>query len=205
MADETPRPAPGSSPPQWLHIVMDGGPAVVFLAVLVKTHDFRLATWFVVGGSVLALIIGLVIERRLRPLPTFTGVLALVFGSLSLAFHNAEILKMKLTIIDGLLGAILFGGLLMKKNPLKLMLGQAFNLSDRAWAVLAVRYGLFWWACAIANEVIRRTQSDITWGYFRVAVIIVAVLFALAQTPFLLKHNKPPGPPAVPEPPDSGF
>ena len=43
------------------------------------------------------------------------------------------------------------------------------------------------------------------WGYFRVAVIIVAVLFALAQTPFLLKHNKPPEPPAIPEPPDSGF
>ena len=205
MPDETPRSAPAPSAPQWLHIVLDAAPAVAFLAVLVKTHDFRLATWFVVGGSALALIIGLAVERRLRPLPTFTGVLALVFGSLSLALHNAEILKMKLTIIDGLLGAILFGGLVMKKNPLKLLLGQAFHLSDRAWAVLAVRYGLFWWACAIANEIVRRTQSDVTWGYFRVAVIIAAILFALAQAPFLLKHNRPSEPSEVPEPPDSGF
>jgi intracellular septation protein len=203
MANERSRSAPAA--PQWLHVVLDGAPAVAFLAVLVRTHDFRLATWFVVGGSALALVIGLMIERRLRPLPTFTGALALVFGTLSLAFHNAEILKMKLTIIDGLLGAILFGGLVVKKNPLKLMLGQAFQLSDHAWAVLAVRYGLFWWACAIANEVVRRTQSDVTWGYFRVAVIIAAILFALAQTPFLLKHNRPPESQPIPEPPDSGF
>jgi intracellular septation protein len=205
MADETPRPPSRPSAPQWLHVVLDAAPAVAFLLVLLKTHDFRLATWFVVGGSALALIIGLAVERRLRPLPTFTGAVALVFGSLSLAFHNADILKMKLTIIDGLLGAALFGGLFMKKNPLKLMLGQAFDLSDRAWAVLAIRYGLFWWACAIANEIVRRTQSDVTWGYFRVAVIVAAVVFALAQTPFLLKHNRPPQPPAVPEPPDPGF
>ncbi len=200
MAEET-----RSAAPQWLHIVLDAAPAVAFLAVLLKTHDFRLATWFVVGGSALALIVGLIVERRLRPLPTFTGVVALVFGSLSLVLHNAEILKMKLTIIDGLLGAALFGGLYVKKNPLKLMLGQAFQLTDRAWAVLAVRYGAFWWACAIANEVVRRTQSDVMWGYFRVAVIVAAVVFAVAQTPFLLKHNAPQEPPPVPEPPDSGF
>jgi intracellular septation protein len=205
MADDTPRTAPAPAAPQWLHVVLDGAPAVAFLAVLVKTHDFRLATWVVVGGSALALMTGLAIERRLRPLPTFTGALALLFGSLSLAFHNAEILKMKLTIIDGLLGAALFGGLVLKKNPLKLLLGQAFSLSDRAWAVLAVRYGLFWWACAIANEVIRRTQSDVTWGYFRVAVIVAAVVFALSQAPFLLKHNMPPKSAELPEPPDAGF
>jgi intracellular septation protein len=205
MSEDIQSAPPRPSAPQWLHVVLDAAPAVAFLLVLLKTHDFRLATWFVVGGSALALTVGLVIERRLRPLPTFTGVVALVFGSLSLVLHNAEILKMKLTIIDGLLGALLFGGLYLKKNPLKLMLGQAFQLSDRAWGVLAVRYGVFWWACAIANEIVRRTQSDVTWGYFRIAVIVAAIVFALAQTPFLLKHNSPPQAPPVPEPPDSGF
>ena len=205
MAEDIPTASPRPPAAQWLHVVLDAAPALAFLGVLLKTHDFRLATWFVVGGSALALTVGLVIERRLRPLPTFTGVVALVFGSLSLVLHNADILKMKLTIIDGLLGAILFGGLYIKKNPLKLMLGQAFQLSDRAWSVLAVRYGAFWWACAVANEFVRRTQSDVTWGYFRVAVIVAAVLFALAQTPFLLKHNSPAESPPVPEPPDSGF
>jgi len=191
--------------PQWLHFVVDGAPAVAFLVVLLKTHDFRLATWFVVVGAALALLLSLAVERRVRPLPAVTGILALVFGCVSLLLHRADILQMKLTIIDGLLGAILMGGLLLRKNPLKLLLGGHFHLSDRAWRVLAIRYGLFWWACALANEIVRRTQSQVTWGYFRVAVIVAAVVFALAQTPFLLKHNHPPEPNPVPEPPDPGF
>jgi intracellular septation protein len=206
MPDQTP-PDPAARGPggQWLHYAVDGAPAVVFLAVLVITRDFRLATWFVVGGAVLALAVSLFIERRLRPLPTFTAAVAILFGGASLFLHRADILQMKLTIVDGLLGAILFGGLLLKKNPLKMLLGGAFHLTDRAWSVLAVRYGGFWWACAIANEVVRRTQSQVTWGYFRVAVIVAAIVFALAQTPFLLKHNQPPGGAPVPEPPDPGF
>ena len=128
-----------------------------------------------------------------------------MFGGLSLVLHRADILQMKLTIVDGLLGAALFGGLLMKKNPLKALLGGTFNLPDRAGTILAVRYGLFWWACAIANEVVRRTQTQITWGYFRVAVLIAALVFAVAQTPFMLKHQRPPGDREVPESPDPGF
>ena len=77
-----------------------------------------------------------------------------------------------------ILGALLFGGLALKKNPLKAILGGSFNLTDRAWTVLAVRYGLFWWACAVANEVIRRTQTAETWAVFRVVVLVAAAAFA---------------------------
>lgn len=191
--------------PVWFRYTVDGAPAVVFLAVLLITHDFRRATWFVVGGAALALVASLAVERRLAPLPTVTGVLALVFGGLSLALHRADILQMKMTIVDGILGAILFGGLALKKNPLKLILGGAFSLSDRAWATLSIRYGLFWWACAVANEVVRRTQSAEIWAVFRVVVLVTAVVFALAQTPFLIKHSQSAEPPEAPEPPDPGF
>ncbi|MEO8811513.1 MAG: septation protein IspZ [Caulobacteraceae bacterium] len=191
--------------PPWFRHVVDGAPAIVFLVVLIVTRDFRLATWFVVGGAALALALSLAVERRIAPLPAVTGALALVFGGISLALHRADILQMKMTIVDGLLGGVLFGGLALGKNPLKALLGGAFTLPDKAWAVLAIRYGIFWWACAIANEIVRRTQTAETWAVFRVVVLVVAVLFALAQTPFLLKHNRAAEPPPLPEPPDPGF
>ena len=189
----------------WLRYAVDGLPAVAFLAVILTTHDFRLATWFVIGGALLALAVSLVVERRIRPLPAVTGVLALVFGGFSLLLHRPDILQMKMTIVDAILGAALFGGLLIKRNPLKFMLGSAFTLSDRAWTILAIRYGAFWWACAAVNEFVRRTQTAETWATFRVAVLIAAVVFALAQTPFLMKHNVAPGEVKTPEPPDPGF
>ncbi len=194
--------APSAS---WVRLAVDGAPAIAFLAVLLVTHDFALATWFVVGGSVLALAVGLIVERRLAPLPAFSGGLALVFGGVSLFLHRADILQMKMTIVDGVLGAVLFGGLLLKKNPLKAILGGAFELPDSAWRILAVRYGLFWWACAIANEVVRRTQTAETWGVFRIVVMVAAVVFALAQTPYLMRHNRSGLPGDIPEPPESGL
>jgi intracellular septation protein len=192
-------------PPAWIRYAVDGAPAVAFVAVLVTTRDFALATWFVVGGSALALAVGLIVERRVAPLPAFSGGLALLFGGASLWLHRADILQMKMTIVDGVLGAVLFGGLVLKKNPLKALLGGAFDLPDAAWRTLAIRYGLFWWACAIANELVRRNLSAVIWGEFRLAVMIAAVVFALAQTPFLMRHNRIDRTRNIPEPPESGL
>ena len=190
------------SAPKWLRMAVDSAPAVGFLAVLVITHDFRKATWVLVIASAVALALNLAVERRIAPLPAVSGGLALVFGGASLALHRADLLQMKMTIVDGLLGAALFIGLAMGRNPLKMLLGSAIALSDRAWKVLAIRYGLFWWACAVANEIVRRTQTQETWAMFRVAALVGAVVFALAQAPFMVKHHAPE---TTPEPPDPGF
>ncbi len=196
---------PARRAPPALRWLIDGAPAIAFLAVILITHNFRTATWFVVGGAMLALAVSLIFERRIAPLPAVTGALAVVFGGASLIFHRADILQMKMTIVDAALGAALLGGLAIGKNPLKLLLGGAFELADRAWKVLAVRYAMFWWACAAANEFVRRTQSQETWAAFRVAVLIAAVVFALAQTPYLLKHSRQAKDLGPPEPPDPGF
>ena len=186
MADRAP-------PPPWFRQLIDGGPGLVWLAVLLITRDFFLAAWFLVVGAVVAIIAGLVVERRLAPIPAVTGGLAVLFGGASLLFHRADILQMKMTILDGLFGAALFVGLALKKNPLKALLGGAFDLPDRAWRTLTIRYGLFFWACAIANEIVRRTQTVKVWSDFRGAILIAVLVFALAQAPYLLKHNRPHG------------
>jgi len=174
---------------RFFNAAVDGGPGVLFIVVYLATRDFRLATMVLVAAAAVSLAAMLIVERRFRPLPTTIGGLALVFGGASLLLNDPNILKMKMSIVDGLLGAALFGGLVIGKNPLKMILGSAFELTDKAWATLAIRYGVFWWACAIANEIVRRTQSDHTWVLFRGGALAAAVIFAVAQTPFILKHN----------------
>jgi intracellular septation protein len=186
MADALKTPAAS-----WIRYAVDGAAGVVWLVVLLATRgNFAVATWFGLGGCVLSLGVGLAVERRLAPLPAFSGALFLIFGVASLVLHRADILQMKMTIVDGVLGAALFGGLALGKNPLKAILGGAFNLPDRAWRVLAIRYGLFWWGCAIANEAVRRTQTAETWATFRLVVMGAAVVFAIAQAPFMMKHGR---------------
>ena len=185
--------------------IANAAPAIGFLAALLITHDFRRATWVLVGLSVVALALSLAVERRIAPIPAFSGGAALIFGGLSLALHRNDLLQMKMTIVDGCLGAALFGGLILKRNPLKLLLGSALTLPDPAWRVLTIRYGLFFWGSALANEIVRRTQTPEIWATFRVIAIVAAVLFGIAQFPLLRKYwREDAAAPAV-EPPEPGF
>jgi intracellular septation protein len=183
----------------------NAAPTVGFLAALLITRDFPKASWVMVALSALALALSLILERRIAPIPAFSGVMALVFGGLSIALHRSDLLQMKMSIVDGALGAALFGGLALRRNPLKLLLGGAMSLPDTAWRVLTIRYGLFFWASAIANEIVRRTQTAEVWATFRVGAIVAAVLFGAAQFPLLRKHWQESGPGEAPEPPEPGF
>ncbi|MFI4936157.1 MAG: inner membrane-spanning protein YciB [Caulobacterales bacterium] len=192
-------------PPPWLRPAFNLTPAVGFLIALVITHQFRSATWVLIALSVVALAASLIIERRIAPVPAFSGGAALLFGGLALALHRNDLLKMKMTFVDLALGAVLFAGLLAKRNPLKFLMDGALVLPDEAWRGLMIRFGAFWWASALANEIVWRTQTDVIWAEFRVAAIIAAVLFGGAQMFFLGKYLSPEAAAHPPEPPEPGF
>jgi len=157
-------------------------------------------------ASAAAIVAGWAIERRLAPMPLLAGLAALVFGTLTLVLHDKSFVKMKLTFVDGVLALLLFGGLLAGRQPLKSVLGATLTLPDQAWRTLTIRYGLFFAVCAVANEVVWRTQSDARWAMFRLVLLGAALLFSLAQTPYLMKHMPTPAEePVTPEPPDPGF
>jgi intracellular septation protein len=138
-------------------------------------------------------------------LPAFSGGAALLFGGLSLALHRNDLFQMKMTIVDGLLGAALLVGLALDRNPLKVLFSGALSLPDQAWRVLTVRYAIFFWCSALANEIVRRTQTAEVWATFRVVAILAALVFGAAQFPFLKKHWSDGEAAEAVEPPESGF
>jgi intracellular septation protein len=204
--DESKPHAPKSGAATWIRVAVDYAAPIAFVAFLLITHDFAKATWVLVGASAVALAVGYAVERRLAPLPLFAGLAALVFGSLTLIFHDKSFVKMKLTFVDGALAAVMFAGVILKKNPLKSVMGDAVKLNDDAWRILTIRYGVFFLVCAAANEYVWRTQSDERWGIFRLVLLGAALLFSAAQTPFFMKHMQlaEDAAPAA-EPPDPGF
>src|SRR5512140_3314844 len=79
----------------WLRAAVDFGALIAFGVVYFATHDLLKATWAIVAGSAVALTVGLVVEKRLAPLPLIIGVFALVFGGLTLVTHDTRYLKME--------------------------------------------------------------------------------------------------------------
>jgi intracellular septation protein len=193
---------------RWIRSAVDFGALAAFLTAYVVTHDVIKATWALVAASAVALVVGFVVERRLAPMPLIAGVFALIFGVLTIVLHDKNIIKIKITAMNGMFAAILLGSLFVGKNPIKSLLGESVALPEQAWRTLTVRYGLFFLACAALNEFVWRTQSDDFWMLrFRPALWIAAILFAFAQVPFMLKHmqKEPAEEPITPEPPDPGF
>ena len=152
-------------------------------------RDLTGATWWLVIGSALSLLVGLIVERRLAPMPMIAGGFALVFGTLTLVFHDPNFIKIKPTASNLAFSIALFGGLWLKRNPLGWLLGDALPLPDEAWRKLTLRYALFFLGMAVLNEVVRRTQSNDIWVLFRMpGLIVLAVLFSLTQVPFMMKY-----------------
>lgn len=149
------------------------------------------ATWWLVAGSAAALTIGLVVERRLAPLPLFAGLAALVFGALALVFHDPRIIQIKPTVTNAIFGCVMLGGVVMGKNPLKALFSTAISLTPEGWRKLTIRYGVFFLAMAALNEAVWRTQPASVWVLFKFpGMEILILLFSASQAPMIMKDIK---------------
>ena len=190
-----------SPPPNpMVRAVVDyGGLAVFLLAYFVARLVLKqpgnpallTATWGLVAGSALALLVGLVLEKRVAPLPLFAGLAALIFGGLTLIFHNPVFVKLKPTAINLALAGVMLIGTAMGKNPLRALFATALHLTPQGWRKLTIRYGIFFLVMAAANEAVWRTQPDSVWILFRFPGLqVLSLLFALTQVPMMMKDMK---------------
>lgn len=182
-------------------VVEYGWPAG-FLIVFLLTKDLVQATWGLVAGAAIALLVGYVFEKRIAPMPLIAGLIALVTGALTLIFDDPRFIQIKPTVTSVAFGLILLVGLAIKKNPLKYLLAAAIQMPDEGWRKLSRNYGLFFLAVAALNEFVWRTQSEATWAWFRFpGLSIIHVVFAITQAPLMMKYARTPEPEIPPVPP----
>lgn len=208
---DTPTPAPEAKKASNLRQLVDFSGLLAFgLAFLV----FRLrgiegddalvnATWFLVAGSAVGVAVGLIVEKRLALMPLLVGGFALVFGLLTLLTGDGLWVKVKVSVLNASLAVALLGGLAMGKQPLRALLGTVIPINDRAWRTLTFRYGLFFMAVAIVNELVRSEalvgwaaarmgRGDLdpadVWVSFRGVLWIASSVFGLSQIPLIMRN-----------------
>lgn len=192
MSDSDPAPQTPSKPSNpVVRAAVDYAGAAAFLIGFLVTRDVVKASWWLVVGSALALLAGFVVERRVALIPLIAGGAALVFGTLTVVLHDDTFVKMKPTALNLAFAAALLGGYAVGKSPVKLLMGEALTLSEAGWRRLTLRYGLFFLAMAVLNEVVWRTQPAATWVLFKFpGLAVLTVLFSFSQLPGILKDAK---------------
>jgi len=170
-------------------LALDLGPLVLFFGTY-KLFGFFVATGVFMAAILVALAIGYWAERRLSPMPLVTAILVVVFGGLTIGLKSEIFLKIKPTVLYVFFSAFLLGGLAFNRLFIKYIFEQAFDLTEYGWRTLTWRWGLFFAFLAILNEIVWRNTSTDFWVWFKLAgVLPLTFLFALAQTPFVMKHQ----------------
>ena len=150
------------------------------------------ATAVFMVAVVLALAVSYALTRHLPVMPLVTAVIVLVFGSLTLILHDELFIKLKPTIIYLLFGAVLLGGLAAGKSLLGMVFDSVFHLTEEGWRRLTLRWALFFFALAILNEIVWRSQTTDVWVTFKVfGVVPLTFLFAALQYPLLTRYAVP--------------
>jgi intracellular septation protein len=168
---------------------LDLGPLVVFFGVLMKTNVY-IATGVFMAVMAVSITVGYIYERRVSPMAAMSFVIVLIFGGLTLYLHNDLFIKIKPTITYLVFATVLGGGLVLRRNFIKYLFDNAFHLDEEGWRRLTWRWVFFFLAMAAANEIVWRNFSLQVWaGYKAFGAIPLTFLFALAQTPFILKHH----------------
>jgi len=188
---ETPSAAPKKKAHPLVRAFVDYAGAAAFLVGFLATRDVIQASWWLVAGSAVALVVGFAAERRVAPIPLLAGGMALVFGVLTVVFKDPRFIMVKPTAINTLFGVGLLGGYAIGKSPIKMMMGDALVMSEAGWRRLTLRYGVFFLVLAGLNEAVWRTQPPETWVWFKFpGLAILTVLFSFSQIPGMLKDAR---------------
>lgn len=206
---EKPATTKPASPP-WLKMTLELGPLILFFFANSRPKLFApyahlvlpphllvgenaglfTATAVLIPAVLIALAVSYVQLRRLPVMPLVTAILVVIFGALTIYFQDPRFIKMKPTILYAVFGIALLGGLYLKKPILEIVLDNAMPLTEEGWRILTLRWGLFFFALAILNEIIWRNFSNNVWVAFKFpGVVILIFLFTLAQVPLMMKHE----------------
>lgn len=158
--------------------------AVVVARVIVATGAFIVAT-------ALVMVFSLVRLGRISAMLWISGGLVIVFGGLTLWFHDPRFIQMKPTIVYVVLAALLGFGLATGRPLLRELLGATYpGLDEAGWRKLTINWCGFFAALAAANEGARHLLTLDQWVLFKFPGCAVATFFfALANVPMLLRHG----------------
>ena len=181
--------------PTWVRPVLEFSPLLIFFVVQRSTRhldDIGGLYWATISLMVtttLSVIVSRIAEKRWPVLPLITGIVVGVMGGLTIYLNSELFIKIKPTIINGVLAAMLLGGLMTGRLFLRNILGKAMPMAEEGWRILTGRMVFYFIALAVGNEILRRTLNTDDWTTVKTFGFGPAgFVFLMAQSKLIERH-----------------
>ena len=173
-----------------IKLITEVGPLAVFFIGNSKFGIFPATAAFMVATAI-AIPISWKIEGKLPIMPIIIGVFVVFFGSLTLIFQDPTFIKIKPTIVNLVFAAgLIISRTFFQKNVLKIIFNKAFNLTEKGWRILNIRWSFFFIFLAILNEIVWRNYSTEIWISFKLwGIMPLTIIWTLAQMPLVTKET----------------
>ena len=197
---------------QGARLLTDVGPVALFILTyflgrrVVGDDALYWATGLFIVAMLAALVFARTAHKRWPPMLLLSAVIVTVMGGLGIALKDPIFIYVKPTIVNLFLSYLILIGFAFGVNIWKFFFKEIFDLPDRAWTILAVRWALFFQFLAFLNELIWRHITDgevaesarwiadfsVTEGFwvnFKLVVMGLTLVFGLFNLPILMKHQ----------------
>jgi len=203
---------------QGAKLLVDIGPVAVFML----SYNLGKGVWgdaaiywatgLFMAATLIALVYARMTQNRFPPMLLVTAIIVGFFGAITIYLQDPIFIYIKPTIINLLFGFTILGCFAFGYNVWKTLFGSIFEMPERAWIILGIRWALFFILLAFLNELVWRhiTGNDVVpasarwfeglswseqfWVNFRFfGVYPLFFVFVLANLPITMKYAKEPG------------
>ena len=177
-----------------MKFLFDFFPVILFF-VAFKVSDIFVATAVAIAATVLQIGWVLVRRKKVSNMQWMSLVIIVLFGGATLILRDETFIKWKPSVLYWLAGVVFLGGLAMKTNLVKAVMGEGIALPEPIWKKLCIAWGIFFLCKGTLNLWVAYNFSTETWVNFKLfGGMGIMIAFVIAQALWLSKYvqDEPP-------------
>jgi intracellular septation protein len=170
-----------------MKVILDFFPIIVFF-VLFKIFNIYIGTIGLMASSVIQMILLKYIYGKIEFMYKLSCIFIIIFGSVTLIFHNVMFLKWKITVLNWLLAALFLGSqLFTEQSFIERMMSSQMLLPKVIWSRLNMMWGAYFLIVGAINLYVIYHYSTSDWVNFKLfGMLVLTIIFVFIQTIYLL-------------------
>jgi len=169
------------------------GPLLLFFLSLFylgsDNKGFLISTAIFTFSMVVALFFSYFYEKRVALFPLITGTTAVSFGISTLIFENPIIFILKDTFYNAFFAILILITTLRGKSLMKILFYTLFDMSDRGWYILSIRWGIAFTVLFVGNEISWRYFGQDFWVVWKLWSTVGTMIFGFYQITLSKKYR----------------